>query len=207
MFRRVVLIRRSISQRRSLDSMVDDNMVDDNGVTTAEESPASDQPTRADALMGIVFVFFGLIVTFESWRMPRMEEFGSNIWSAPGVVPGMVGISLALMGFFLFLRSRQALGLAPPPGEAGAKTRVLITLALCFGFAFVAVGLIPFVLAAFLFLFSFILVFDLQDRRVDGKSLEGVALLKRLALALIVAGVASFVITTVFEDVFFVRLP
>lgn len=182
-------------------------MVDDNGVTVPEGSPPADQPTRADALMGLVFVFFGLIVAFEAWRMPRMEEFGSNIWSAPGVVPGMVGICLSLMGLFLFLRARPALGIAPPPGEAGSKTRVLITLALCFGFAFVAVGLIPFALAAFLFLFSFIMIFDLQDQRVEGKPLQGAALLKRIALALVVAGVAAFVITTVFEDFFYVRLP
>lgn len=182
-------------------------MVDDNGVTVAEASPTSVQPTRADALMGIVFVFFGLIVTFEAWRMPRMEEFGSSIWSAPGVVPGMIGISLALMGFFLFLRAKQALGVKPEPGEQGTRTRVIITLALCFGFAFVAVGLVPFVLATFLFLFCFIMVFDLQDRRVEGNPLTGNALFRRAALALIVAGVAAFVITTVFEDVFFVRLP
>ena len=182
-------------------------MVDDNGVTVSEVPPTSDQPTRADALMGLVFVFFGLIIAFEAWRMPRMEEFGSNIWSAPGVVPGMIGLCLAAMGFFLFLRSRSGLGIAPPKGEAGSKTRVLITLALCFGFAFVAVGLIPFVLAAFLFLFSFIMIFDLQDRRVEGRPLAGQALLKRIALALVVAGVAAWVITTVFEDIFYVRLP
>ncbi|MCR9237814.1 MAG: tripartite tricarboxylate transporter TctB family protein [Alphaproteobacteria bacterium] len=182
-------------------------MVDDTGVTVAEASPPSDQPTRADALMGIVFVFFGLIITFEAWRMPRMEEFGSNIWSAPGVVPGMIGICLTLMGFFLFMRSRQALNIAPPKGEPGSRLRVLITLGLCFGFAFVAVGLIPFVLAAFLFLFSFIMIFDLQDRRVEGKPLTGNALVKRIALAFTVAAVAAWTITTVFEDVFFVRLP
>lgn len=182
-------------------------MIDDNGVTVTDASPPSDQPTRADALLGLVFVFFGLVVAFEAWRMPRMEEFGSNIWSAPGIVPGMIGLSLALMGFFLFLRSRHAMKSMAPKGEPGSKTRVLITLALCFGFAFVAVGLIPFVLAAFLFLFSFIMIFDLQDRRVEGKPLAGGALLKRLALALVVAAVAAWVITTVFEDIFFVRLP
>lgn len=183
-------------------------MIDNTGTTVAEETPdTAQQPTRADAWTGIFFVIFGLLITFESWRMPRMEEFGSSIWSAPGVVPGMIGLSLTTMGAFLFLRARQAIGLAPPPREQGTVRRVLITLLLCIGFAYVAVGLIPFVLAAFLFLFSFIMLFDREDRRVEGKALSGRALAKRAALAFVISAVAAWSITTVFEDVFYVRLP
>ena len=83
----------------------------------------------------------------------------------------------------------------------------MITLLLCIGFAYVAVGLIPFVLAAFLFLFSFIMLFDREDRRVEGKALSGRALAKRAALAFVISAVAAWSITTVFEDVFYVRLP
>lgn len=188
--------------------MIDNDRIDTTGTTIAEETPdTAQQPTRADAWSGIVFVIFGLLIAFESWRMPRMEEFGSSIWSAPGVVPGMIGLSLTMMGAFLFLRARQAIGLAPPPRQPGTVRRLLITLLLCFGFAYVAVGLIPFVLAAFLFLFSFIMVFDREDRRAEGKPLSGRALYRRAALAFVISAIAAWGITTVFEDIFFVRLP
>ncbi len=60
-------------------------------------------PTRADAIAGLVFMIFGALIVIESWQMPRMEQFGSSIWSAPGVVPGMIGIALAIMGCALLL--------------------------------------------------------------------------------------------------------
>ena len=123
-------------------------MIDNTGTTVAEETPdTAQQPTRADAWTGIFFIIFGLLITFESWRMPRMEEFGSSIWSAPGVVPGMIGLSLTTM------------------------------------------------------------LFDREDRRVEGKALSGRALAKRAALAFVISAVAAWSITTVFEDVFYVRLP
>ena len=195
---------------------------------------------RADAVTGVVLVVLGAAVAVESWRMPRMAEFGSSVWSGPGVVPGMIGLALAAMGAVLFLRARPGLsrarGAAPEPG---ATRRVLVTFGLCTGFAAGLVGLVPFAIAAFAFVLAFIALFDREDRRVelgsganavgdadgDAREADGRApddgagapvgpgrfgpesTARRLALAVAIAAAASFAITSVFEDVFFVRLP
>lgn len=166
-------------------------------------------PTRADAVAGIVFVILGLLIVVESWRMPRMDQLGSSVWSAPGVVPGMIGIVLAIMGGALFYRSRVAFFEGPTGIEAerGGWRRVAITLALCFLFAAGLLGLVPFPLAAFVFIAAFALFFDLADRRVAGNPPIGRSLVVRIVVALAVAGLGAFAITTIFQDIFLVRLP
>ncbi|MGQ7848756.1 tripartite tricarboxylate transporter TctB family protein [Granulosicoccus sp. 3-233] len=138
--------------------------------------------------------------------MPRMSEFGANIWSAPGIVPGMVGLLIAIMGGVLFFRSRKTPGsAASATARNGAWRRVLTVLVLCVIFAGMLVGRIPFAIAAFIFIFVFILLFDREDRAIEtgSKTLSPA----RVALAFGVAAAASVTITWVFEDIFLVRLP
>lgn len=60
---------------------------------------------RSDLASAIVLLIFGLAVTFESWRMPRYESVGGSIYSAPGLVPGLLGVIIALLGAVMLLRS------------------------------------------------------------------------------------------------------
>ena len=179
------------------------------GTAVAGQKAADSGPTRADAIAGLIFVILGALIAIESWRMPRMEQFGSSIWSAPGVVPGMIGIALAVMGIALFARSRTALAEGPSGIEAeqGGWRRVAITLFLCLVFAGGLIGLIPFALAAFLFIAAFALYFDLADRRVAGDPPADRALMIRVLVSLTIAAVGAFAITTIFQDIFLVRLP
>lgn len=164
---------------------------------------------RADFVTSLVLVLLGLGVVAESWRMPRFTEFGSSIWSAPGIVPGMIGAALALMGGLLAWRSLAGLrSVAGPGGAYGDRRswlRVALALALCIAFAGVMVGRVPFTAAAFLFIFAFILVFDLGEHAGILRSRAKLAL--RVLLAAAIAAAASLLIATIFQDVFFVRLP
>lgn len=179
---------------------------------------------RADRVTGIVLIVLGALVAIESWRMPRMAEFGASVWAAPGIVPGAVGSLLAVMGAVLFARARRSTDAAsvdepvveatdvddsPLPADSprGALWRVLLTLALCIGFAAGLVGRVPFAFGAFGFMALFILYFDRRDRQTAAVTGTAVQPLGRIVLALAVAAAAAALITTVFQDVFFVRLP
>jgi hypothetical protein len=141
----------------------------------------------------------GAVVLAASWRMDRLESLSINPWSAPGLVPGLLGALMMLFGAVLAARGPGPGLPAPPPGSA---MRISIALCLCFGFA---AGLLgrgwPFWLTSALFLFAGILAFRWLDR--DGSVSAG-----RLAASSAgIAGAASTLITFLFQEVFLVRLP
>jgi len=59
---------------------------------------------RSDLGASIVLILFGAAVAFESWRMPRFESIGGSIYSAPGLVPGLLGLIIALLGSIMLVR-------------------------------------------------------------------------------------------------------
>ena len=161
---------------------------------------------RADFITSLFLIVLGAGVVVESWRMPRYTEFGTSIWSAPGVVPGMIGLSLALMGAVLLLRSRGVrAGKTSDDEDPAAWRQAAYAFGLCFIFAALLVGRLPFVVAAFLFIFTFILVFDLRENSEVRRDMP--RLIRRGLLAIAIAAAASLAIATIFEDIFFVRLP
>ena len=164
---------------------------------------------KADFITSLVLMVLGIGVVVESWRMPRFTDQGTSIWSAPGVTPGMVGLVLAILGLALLFRSRQAAAAGSTEAEAAPAPsswpQAIAAFVLCFGFAGILVGRVPFMLAAFLFAAAFILYFDYRDNREAFADRKRLAL--RIGLALAVAAVASWGISTIFQDMFFVRLP
>jgi putative tricarboxylic transport membrane protein len=162
--------------------------------------------TRADLAFGLFWTALGFGILVESWRMDRLEAQGINPYTAPGLVPGLLGGVLAVFG--LVLARRGLLGPPPggggeePPAERAEPWRVALALALCLCFGFGALGSgAPFPLAAGSFVFLAVFLFELPDRRRDGTVARGA--LAALALA---AGAAA-AITFVFQDLFLVRLP
>jgi putative tricarboxylic transport membrane protein len=141
--------------------------------------------------------------------MPRLEERNINPWTAPGVVPGLLGVVLALLGGAMALRSLAAGALRPRAGQSEAEVRearaalgrLLLCLALCLGYAVLLVGRVPFWLATGLFVLTFVVVFEW--RRGDAAR----ARLAKLAAAGLLAGAAMLAIPYVFEHLFLVRLP
>ena len=164
---------------------------------------------RADLVTGIVLLALGLAVLAESYGMPRLEERSINPWTAPGLVPGVLGIVIAVLGGVLALRSLAAGGLRPrarlsDPEVREARAalgRLLLCLALCLSYAVILVGRVPFWLATGLFVFIFVIAFEW--RREDHAG----ARLVKVAVAGTLAGAAMLAIPYVFETLFLVRLP
>ena len=170
---------------------------------------------RADLVTGLVFVALGAATLFESWRMPTFVEFSASPYSAPGIVPGMLGVALAVLGALIAVRATTA-GPAPASAEArlvrsapadgepaglDAAPRVGAAFALCMLYAGFLVGRIPFWLATFLFILAFILTFELWDQ-------AGRARWRRqTAMALGVSALVALAVTYVFQEIFLVRLP
>jgi hypothetical protein len=156
---------------------------------------------RADLGIGLGWVAFGATVLAASWRMDRLESLNINPWSAPGLMPGVLGALMMLFGAALAGRAAAQGGLRRRAGSPGVSARRTgLALALCFAFA---AGLLghgwPFWLTAFAFLFVAILVFRSLDRDAG----PGRLVLSTAAIAL----GAALAISLVFEKVFLVRLP
>ena len=158
---------------------------------------------RKERLFAIGWIVFGAAVLAASWQMDRLETLNINRWSAPGLMPGVLGALMILFGAVLVLRALSED--TPPAGTDDASARrVLLASALCIGYA---VGLLghglPFWLTSAAFLFIAILAFRWLDRDT-----EQPASLARLALSSgAIAIGSSLVIGLVFEQVFLVRLP
>ena len=165
---------------------------------------------RADFYTALFLMVLGIGVVEESWRMPRFADLGQSVWSSPGITPGMIGIVLAVMGAILFFRSRKELRAARAEGDASGVdkagwARAGYTLLLCLIFGIGLVGRIPFQLASFLFMLAFIVSFDFYDNRDAYR--DRLRMARRIIVAVVIAGVAAWAISKIFQDVFFVRLP
>ena len=152
--------------------------------------------SNANRLYGLGWAVFGATVLVAAWRMDRLASLSINPWSAPGLMPGVLGALMMVFGAALALRRSPA-----DPPATGAWRRTLTALILCAVFAGGLLGRgLPFWLTSAAFLFVAILVFRLID--------EPAAPRGRIALSsAAIAAVAALVITFVFQDLFLVRLP
>lgn len=156
---------------------------------------------RADMLGGAGWIAAGAAIVIASWRMDRFEQMGATVYTMPGLVPGIVGVVLALLGAALMLRAwrsaaREADAGAAPP-EPLWNARVLQMLVLCMAYAGGLVGRVPFTLATALFTGAAVAWFAPRDD----------APIRRYGLALAAGLGTALVIVLVFERLFLVRLP
>ena len=165
---------------------------------------------RADLITGVILVVFGLAALAESYGMPRLEERNINPWTAPGVVPGLLGAVIAILGMILTFRSVFAGAFHPPQitldaedaAEAQAgRRRLALCCLLCLVYSVVMVGHMSFWIATGLFVFTFIVAFEWNAND------EQPARLRKLAFAGGIAVLAATIIPYTFETLFLVRLP
>jgi hypothetical protein len=165
---------------------------------------------QADFIAAWIWVAFGLAVMVAAWRMDRMTSQGASLYTAPGLVPGILGAVLLLLGLVLALRAAREGGhrlrtvrAAPSPQTRTVVTRVgaLLVLGVAYAAGLVGRGGIPFWLATFVFVTLCVLAFDWKRRRVEKQTARGVL------FALTVGAVTAFVVSYVFQEVFLVRLP
>jgi len=165
-----------------------------------EEKP----PPRADLFAGLAFLGVALAIIIASLRMDRLERLQATIYTAPGLVPGILGLMLAVMALVLIARALRA-GALTQSGlsfDVAAQWRLGVALVLCLGFALGLVGHgLPFWLAAAIFVTLFVLIFQFQERRREGTLLRGAAFAVAYGL------ISGLAIHHLFQDVFLVRLP
>jgi putative tricarboxylic transport membrane protein len=173
--------------------------------TMAEPSRSDGRrsPGRADFLTGMLLSGLGLAFALQAWRMPRLEERGINPLTAPGIVPGFLGVVLLILGLMLALRGasedRPHIGLTTIIGTQNGPIRLGVALGLNLIFGLLLVGWLPFWLATFSYLIVFMSIFGLDAGEA------GMA--KRAALLLAIAAAATLGIVYLFEALFYVRLP
>src|SRR5690606_13990095 len=161
---------------------------------------------RADLVAAILFVVLGALILYGSWTMPRLEARRIHPMTIPGLVPGLLSLGLIVCGVLLAWRSLRSRVVGGWDGLGRALVsrsarRALTVLAVVFVYSLGLVGWLPFWAATALFVFAFILAFEVW---IAPKPRP---LLPSLSWALGLAIAASIGVTLVFERLFLVRLP
>ncbi len=163
---------------------------------------------RADFVTSVLLTAFGIAVFVLSYTMPRLEEQNINPYSAPGVVPMFLGAVNTLLGLVLFVRSLVRRGHHLGINGATIKAfftadmsrRVVLTVGLSVAYGLL-LGRVPYAVATGLYILAFILLFEYRWRDSLRSQLKGVA------VALLIAVLASGAVAATFRYVFLVNLP
>jgi hypothetical protein len=176
-----------------------------NPPASTENHPSS---PRRDLQGGVVWTALGCVIVVLSWQMDRMEQQGATLHTAPGLWPGIVGTLLALLGGVLVLRSWQRAqrvgwnAAAPDDTDYAPRSSFALAAGMFFVYALLLVGRgLPFWLSTALFVTTFVFLFQYTLRRAAGKVMRG------FAVALACGAFTSLIVTLLFEQLFYVRLP
>mgnify|MGYP003554271362 CR=1 FL=1 len=163
---------------------------------------------RHDLLGGIVWTAFGCVIVALAWQMDRMTQQGATLHTAPGLWPGIVGTLLAALGGVLMLRSwlrakRVGWDLAATDDtDYAPRSSFALAAGMFFVYALLLVGRgLPFWLSTALFVTTFVFLFQYTLRKAAGTVRHG------FAVALACGVLTSLVVTLLFEQLFYVRLP
>lgn len=160
---------------------------------------------RSDLAQAVFWLAAGGAIFYGSWTMDRLANLGVKPFSAPGLLPGVLGIFIIVLGVAMLVRALQGGALRPrsaAPRSAIEWRQVLPPTALCVAYAAVLVGHgMPFWLASWIFVTTMIGTLQFHERRERGE-------LRRLALlALAVGAGAGIVVSLIFQELFLIRLP
>jgi len=163
---------------------------------------------RGDFFQSLGWIALGIATTIVSWRMDRLEKQDINPYTAPGLLPGFLGVAIVLFGTLMLYRSWRRDALGPQTKRlatdaAAAETRRMWTvLALCIGFAAGLVGHgVPFWAAAAIFVTVAVSLLQFAERGARNERKRGIL------VALVIGICAGIIITLVFQEFFLVRLP
>jgi hypothetical protein len=162
----------------------------------------------ADRIGGAVWAIFGAAIAYGSWTMDRLTSLGVHPATAPGLLPGLLGLGFIAFGLVLLTRAeRFSEATAPEAAESTLDTgfaikRVAVSWVLCVSYAGVLLGggIHYWVLTA-AFLLLHILLIDETDR------VPATLSARRVVIAALLAPAIATVVTLVFQHIFLVRLP
>ena len=175
-----------------------------------ESPPEGGVSPRADFFGALVWVILGGGIAVSAWRMDRLEHLHINRYEVPGLVPGLLGAALLLLGVLLALRALGRGALRPvkgagaeAPTDTAGRARMAGVLGAMLLYPLVLVGHeLPFWLATSAFVSAFIFFFDRPRQSALGRSTARQAL-----LALACGVLTGALVTFVFQELFYVRLP
>jgi hypothetical protein len=147
---------------------------------------------RADLVSAAVWIALGAAIVYASWTMDRLERFGAMFYTAPGLVPGLLGLVLLVLGLVLATRALRQGASRSSQSLGWGNTPLVLTL--CLGYAVGLIGRVPFSLATFVFVTAFVALFEYPSRR-------------HMAMAPVYGAATAVAVTLLFESVFLVRLP
>lgn len=153
----------------------------------------------ADRIGGLVWFVGGAAVLAASWTMDRLGERGVHPLTAPGLLPGILGIGMMALALFLLFRHPAAVADAE---EDGTDRRKLATsFLLCVAYAGLLLGRgLSFPLLTTAFVFAHLLLVEESERRAR-------PLLRRIVEAGAIAAATAALVTLVFQHLFLIRLP
>jgi hypothetical protein len=169
------------------------------------EQPA---PPRTDLWIALVFFVFGAAVTYLAFLMPTYANQKGEIYTAPGLVPGLYGIVMVGLSIWLGVRAiRQGALRAGDPqtiaigAEASVDRKLLLAAGLCLVFVVGLLGRMPFWLSSAIFVAAFTVIFEWQADRSWPMTV------RRMGEAVLLGVATGVAVTVVFEKFFYVRLP
>jgi hypothetical protein len=168
-----------------------------------------DNMPKADFVVSLLLMGFGVWIVIHSFQMPRFEELGANPFSVPGIVPAILGTIIFLLSFIVFIRSLTRKGYRLGLNRAilteffrnASMKRMLLTILVCIVYGIVLVGRINYYLATFVFVLVFVALF--QYRPGEGFLAQRKTLVLSFVQALLTAGIVG----VVFRYLFLVDLP
>jgi hypothetical protein len=166
----------------------------------------------------------GATVFVQGWRMDRLAHQGIAPWSAPGLLPAVVGLLMVAFALVLAVQTwregsaagEQTPAEAAPRAAAGAPDAgaeqaaaaadswrdSALAAVLCVLFAGVSLGRgWPFQAEAALFVLGFTALFSWRRWRAERRVARGLAQTAAVAIG------AALAVSWLFESVFLVRLP
>ena len=164
---------------------------------------------KADFLMSILLFLFGIFVIILSSQMPNLADQHVSPYSAPGVVPFILGIIFSFLGVVMLIRSIIRKGYLIKITGVEIKAwfkdlstqRFLMTLLISVGYAMILLGRVHYLLATGIYMFLFVFMFEFK---------KGVKLLnqkKTIFQALLLSVITSGSVYWVFRYLFLVNLP
>ncbi|GAK61303.1 hypothetical protein U27_01203 [Candidatus Vecturithrix granuli] len=164
---------------------------------------------KADFITSILLMIFSLSIVIISIRMPRMQELGANPYSAPGIVPGFLGVIIFMLSLALCMKSVLKNGYTIDLHKKTirvffqdqATIRVLLTLFISIIYGVGFLGNISYILATFVYVAGFIMLFEYRcEQPIHTQK-------KTVMFAMIQAILVTASVAAVFRYLFLVNLP